>query len=105
MPKRLSSFSPAKKKARKRIKATLVAWKGLMCFPLSSMPMKMGMEPVISMMANITMNTLIISTKLICCKISNIALLIYLFSTYNIIESRKLSVGHIANVSGNGAGG
>ncbi len=66
MPKRLSNASPAKKKARKRPKATLVAWSGLMCLPLSSIPMKMGMEPVISMMANITMKTLIISTKLIC---------------------------------------
>ena len=61
------------------IAATLVACSGLMCLPLSSMLIKMGMDPVMLMMAYITMKTLMISTKLIWLKNSNI---LFVFKFY-----------------------
>ena len=47
------------------VKAAAVAWKGFILVPLSRIDTKMGIEPVISMIANITKKVLRISLKLI----------------------------------------
>ena len=70
MPKSLSSWSPTMKKPTKSSSAAPVAWKGLIFVPLSRMETKMGIDPVMSMMANITRNVLKISLKLSACNIS-----------------------------------
>ena len=64
MPKSRNKASPAKKKSKNRPKAVRQACAALMSWFFSRMPMKMGMDPKISMMANITINELNISTKL-----------------------------------------
>ena len=69
MPKSLSNWSPTMKKPTKSSSAAPVAWNGLIFVPLSRIDTKMGIDPVMSMMANITKNELKISLKLNTCNI------------------------------------
>ena len=69
MPKSRSRASPTIKKPTKSNRAAMVACRGLMAEPLSRMETKMGMEPVMSMIANMTRKVLKISTMLMDCNI------------------------------------
>ena len=65
IPKSRKSASPAKKKSRNSPNAVRHACAALMSWFFSRMLIKIGIEPRISMMANITIKELKISTKLI----------------------------------------